>query len=159
MALKLSSSAFENEGTIPEKHSKLGGNISPTLSWSGVPKKTIHLALIMDGPDAPGRVFVHWLVYGLSPKTKKLEEGQPPVRNLPNGAHQGVNDFLEVGYGGPQPPSGTHRYFFHLYALDTDMYIPIDLTRQELDGAIEGHILEEAQLMGRYQSKEKSRGA
>jgi Raf kinase inhibitor-like YbhB/YbcL family protein len=159
MSLKLMSRAFQNQGVIPEKYSKQGGNISPPLAWTGVPEETTSLALIMDDPDAPSGVFVHWLVYGISPHTTELEEGLPPTGQLPNGARQGVNGYGDLGYGGPQPPSGTHRYFFHLYALDTDTDLPAGLTRQELDGAIEGHVIEEAQLMGRYQSREHTRTA
>jgi Raf kinase inhibitor-like YbhB/YbcL family protein len=158
MSMKLTSRAFENEGEIPEKYSKKAGNISPPLSWTGVPHGTRSLALIVDDPDAPSGVFVHWLVYGISPRTTELEEGASRTGKLPQGAGQGVNGFNEMGYGGPQPPSGTHRYFFHLYALDTDSDVTTALSRQELDGLIEGHILEEAQLMGRY-SAQKTQAA
>ena len=150
MSLRLTSRAFQNEGTIPDKHSKQGENISPPLSWTGVPEGTRSLALIVDDPDAPGGVFVHWLVYGIPPGTSELQEHLRPTQELVNGGRQGLNGFGGLGYGGPQPPSGTHRYFFHLYALDTDTDMPAGLSRQELDGAIEGHVIEEAQLMGRY---------
>jgi Raf kinase inhibitor-like YbhB/YbcL family protein len=150
MSLRLTSRAFQNEGTIPDKHSKQGGNISPPLSWTGVPEGTTSLALIVDDPDAPSGPFVHWLVYGIPPGTTELAEHLGPTQELPDGTRQGRNGFGDLGYGGPQPPSGTHRYFFHLYALDTDTDMPAVLSRQELDGAIEGHVIEEAQLMGRY---------
>src|SRR6185312_5188668 len=138
---------------IPEKYTKLGGNISPPLSWTGVPVGTTSLALIVDDPDAPSGAFVHWLVYGIPPGTTELSEHQQPVGNIGNGARQGVNGFGGPGYGGAQPPSGTHRYIFHLYALDTDTDMPAGLSRQELDGAIEDHVIEETQLMGRYQHR------
>ncbi len=153
MSLRLTSRAFQNKGVIPDKYSKLGGNISPPLAWTGVPEGTTSLALIVDDPDAPSGLFVHWLVYNIQPGTTQLEEHQPATPELPNGARQGVNGFGDLSYGGPQPPSGTHRYFFHLYAVDTDVDVPAGLTRQELDGAIEGHIIEEAQLNGRYQHR------
>jgi len=151
MSLRLTSRAFQNEGAIPEKYTKRGGNISPPLSWTGVPVGTTSLALIVDDPDAPGGAFVHWLVYGIPPGTTELTEHQQPAKKIGNGARQGVNGFGGLGYGGPQPPSGTHRYIFHLYALDTDTDMPAGLSRQELDGAIEGHVIEETELMGRYQ--------
>jgi Raf kinase inhibitor-like YbhB/YbcL family protein len=159
MSLKLTSRAFENEGTIPDKYSKEGGNISPPLSWTGVPDETRSLALIVDDPDAPSGTFVHWLVYGIRPGTTELKEHLNAVAELPDGVRQGRNGFGDLGYGGPQPPSGTHRYFFHLYALDTDSDISGGLVREELEGVIQGHILEEAQLMGRYQHREKTRAA
>ena len=150
MSLRLTSRAFQNESVIPDKYSKRGGNISPPLAWSGVPDKTKSLALIVDDPDAPSGLFVHWLLYEIPPGTKELDEGLPVTPILPGGARQGRNGFGEVGYGGPQPPSGTHRYFFHLYALDTNLELAADASREELDRAIQGHILEEVQLMGRY---------
>ena len=159
MSLRLTSRAFQNEGTIPDKCSKLDGNISPALSWTGVPEGTTSLALIVDDPDAPGGAFVHWLVYGIQTGTTELPEHVGPVKELRNGARQGVNGFGGLGYGGPQPPSGTHRYVFHLYALDTDTDMPAGLDRQELDGAIEGHVIEEAQLMGLYQHRAGPRPA
>jgi hypothetical protein len=159
MSLKLSSRAFPNEGMIPDRYSRKGGNVSPPLEWTGVPDATVSLALIMEDLDAPSGVFVHWLVYGIAPDTTELEEGQPATKELPNGARQGVNGYGEIGYGGPQPPSGAHRYIFHLYALDTDTDIPAELEREELEGAIQGHVIEEAQLMGLYQSREGTRTA
>jgi len=159
MSLRLTSRAFQNEGTIPDKYSKLGGNISPPLSWTGVPEGTTSLALIVDDPDAPGGAFVHWLVYGIPPGKTELPEHMLPTQQPRNGARQGLNGFGGVGYGGPQPPSGTHRYFFHLYALGTDTDMPAGLSRQELDGAIEGHVIEETRLMGRYKHHSAPRAA
>ena len=115
--------------------------------------------MIVDDPDAPSGPFVHWLVYGIAPIVTELEQALPPLKELPNGARQGANGFDELGYGGPQPPSGTHRYVFHLYALDTDSTLPAGMTRQEMDGVIEGHIIEEAQLTGKYQHREQTRAA
>jgi len=107
-----------------------------------VPAETVSLALIVDDPDAPSGLFTHWIVYGIDPSVKALEEDQPPLEKLPSGARQGINGFGETEYGGPQPPSGTHRYFFHLYALDVDTDLPPGLERKEIDGAIQGHIIE-----------------
>jgi len=159
MALTLTSRAFQNEAAIPEKYSKDGGNISPPVTWTGVPKETRSLVLIADDPDAPAGLFTHWIVYGINPHTAELEANLPHAGHLPGGARQGRNGFGETGYGGPKPPSGTHRYLFHLYALDTDSDMPPGLTRQEVDGAIEGHIVEEAVLMGRFAHRAKSRSA
>ena len=151
MTLKLTSRAFEHESLIPDKYSKDGGNISPPLTWSDTPHDTRSLALIVDDPDAPSGTFTHWLMYGIPPTTMELEEDFRARGSLAHNIRQGRNDFGELGYGGPQPPSGTHRYFFHLYALDTDLELTEGATRKELDQAIEGHVLEEAGLMGRYQ--------
>lgn len=153
MSLKLASRAFANEAAIPDIHSKDGGNVSPALSWSGVPEQTRSLVLIMDDPDAPSGLFTHWIVYGVDPRTSEFQE------RVPNGVRQGINGFGETGYGGPQPPSGTHRYFFHLYALDTDSDMPPGLTREEINGVIEGHVIEEATLMGRFEHRGKARRA
>jgi hypothetical protein len=150
MSMKLTSSAFPDGGLIPDKYSKDGGNISPPLSWTGVPNATKSLALIMDDPDAPSGTFVHWLVYGIPRTVKELQEGLPPTPTLANGARQGRNGFGDLGYGGPQPPSGTHRYIFHLYALDIELDLPAGASREELQRAINDDIIEEAQLMGRY---------
>lgn len=154
MALKLTSPGFQHEGTIPEKYSKDGGNISPPLEWTGVPDGTETLALIVDDPDARSGAFVHWLVYGISQDLAGLEEDIPGTETPSGGIRQGRNGFGEIGYGGPQPPSGTHRYFFHLYALDADPQLRAGSSREEFDRAIQGRIIEEAQLMGRYQHRE-----
>jgi Raf kinase inhibitor-like YbhB/YbcL family protein len=156
MGMKLTSRDFEHEGVIPDKYSKEGGNISPPLAWTGVPDGAKSLVLIVDDPDAPSGVFVHWLLYGLSSAATELPEGLPATPTLPNGVRQGRNGFGELGYDGPQPPSGTHRYFFRLYAIDTDLTLRAGVSREELDSAIEGHVLEQTELMGRYEHKEPS---
>lgn len=158
MALTLTSHAFQNEAPIPAIHSKDGGNASPALSWSGVPKDTRSLVLIVEDPDAPSGLFTHWIVYGIDPKTSGLKEGVPAASHT-NGVRQGLNGFGQIGYGGPKPPSGTHRYFFRLYALDTDTGVAAVLGRQEIEGVIEGHIIEEATLMGRFARDAKVRTA
>jgi Raf kinase inhibitor-like YbhB/YbcL family protein len=154
MALKLTSRAFQDESTIPEKYSKNGGNISPHLEWTGVPEGTKSLALIVEDPDAPSELFVHWLVYGIPPTATEIREDMPNTETLPNGGRQGRNGFGEIGYGGPQPPSGVHRYFFHLYALDYNPSLRAGASREEVDRAIDGHLIEEAEFMGRYQQRE-----
>lgn len=154
MSLKLTSPAFQHEGLIPHRYSKDGGNISPPLAWTDVPQETKSLALILDDPDAPSGMFVHWLVYNIPPASAELAEDLPATPSLPGDILQGSNGFGDLGYGGPKPPSGTHRYFFHLYALDIKLKLPSGASREELDRALQGHILEEAQLMGRYQHRD-----
>lgn len=153
MSLKLTTDAFPPNGAIPGKHSKKGGNVSPALAWTGVPQSARSLALILDDPDAPSGVFVHWLVYGMPPANGRLEEGRPASETLSDGMRQGRNGFGEIGYGGPQPPSGVHRYIFHLFALDTTLDLPPGASRPELDRALKGHVVEEAQLMGTFEHR------
>jgi Raf kinase inhibitor-like YbhB/YbcL family protein len=153
MSLKLTSTAFDEGGMIPDRYSHRGGNVSPPLAWTGAPKGVKGFALIVDDPDAPSGLFVHWLIYRMPEIRAELDEGIPAREELPDGARQGRNGFGEIGYGGPQPPSGTHRYFFHLYALDVELTLRAAANRQELDRAMRGHILAETQLMGRFRAK------
>ncbi|PSP18399.1 MAG: YbhB/YbcL family Raf kinase inhibitor-like protein [Cyanobacteria bacterium QS_8_64_29] len=148
--MKLESSAFGPEGTIPIKYSCDGEDISLPLSWQGVPEGTQSLALICDDPDAPGMTFVHWLIYNLPAEVQQLPENVPNRERLESGALQGENNFGKVGYGGPCPPGGTHRYFFRLYALDGMLDLGAGISRDRLERAMEGHILAQAELMGRY---------
>lgn len=155
MTLVLTSSAFHHHGEIPRPYTCDGEDRSPPLVWSGVPANAKSLALIVDDPDAPDpaaprMVWVHWVLYNLPPDVAGLPEGVVP-RDLPEGARQGVNDWKRVGYGGPCPPIGRHRYFHKLYALDTvlpDLGAP---TKAKLSKAMQGHILAEAELIGTYQ--------
>jgi Raf kinase inhibitor-like YbhB/YbcL family protein len=152
MPLKLTSSAFADGKSIPRKHTCDGDDISPPLSWTGAPPGTESFALICDDPDAPSGTFVHWVLYGLPGSTQQLAEQIPPGDTISNGARQGMTDFRHVGYGGPCPPSGKpHRYRFRLYALDADPGLKPRATKAELLKAMEGHIREEAVLMGTYQ--------
>jgi len=153
MRLELKSSAFAEGGTIPKKYTCDGQNISPPLSWTAPPKGTNSLALVCDDPDAPGGVWVHWVLFGLAPETKELPEAISPQEVVLGGAKQGRNDFGKLGYGGPCPPRErpAHRYFFRLYALDFQPNLKAGATKQELLKAIQGHILAEGQLMGRYE--------
>lgn len=149
--MELKSSSFQNGADIPRKHTCDGSDVSPLLSWENAPAGTQALALITDDPDAPGGTWVHWVIYDLPANVQKLAEGIATTETLANGARQGVNDFRKVGYGGPCPPPGpAHRYFFKLYALDAPTNLKPRATKQQLLNAIKGHILGEAQLMGRY---------
>ncbi len=151
--MNISSTAFEEGGMIPSKYTCDDINISPPLRWEGVPEETKSLALINDDPDAPMGTWVHWVVYSINPSITSFEENVPTDGTLPNGIKQGRNDFGNLGYGGPCPPGGTHRYFFKLYALDIALDAPEGLTKAELLRKMEGHILAEAQLMGKYSRK------
>jgi len=153
MRLTLTSGAFNHGGKIPDRYSRSGGDISPPLEWDGVSDACKCLVLIVDDPDAPSSTFVHWLLYRIPLSLHELKEGLPHTPELPNGMRQGLNGFGDIGYGGPEPPSGTHRYFFKLYLLDTDIDLHPGATREELERAIKGHILEQAELMGRFENR------
>ncbi len=150
MEIKVKSEAFEEGGMIPKKYTCDGEDASPPLSWTGVPEGTEALALICDDPDAPVGTWVHWVIFNIPPDTTGLSENIPPERVLESGARQGRNDFGNIGYGGPCPPRGTHRYYFKLYALDKKVDLEPGATKDELLKAMEGHILAEGRLMGRY---------
>ncbi|OQX51278.1 MAG: phosphatidylethanolamine-binding protein [Candidatus Aminicenantes bacterium 4484_214] len=150
MSLELKSPVFEEGGWIPEKYTCDGENVSPPLEWNGLPDGTASLALICDDPDAPMGTWVHWVVFNIPPETNGLPENVPPERELRQGGRQGINDFRKIGYGGPCPPGGTHRYYFKLYALDCSIDLLAGITKDNLVAAMEGHILEQAILMGRY---------
>lgn len=152
--MKLTCQFFAEGQPIPTKCTSDGTDISPPLGWTGAPGKTKTFALICDDPDAPMGTWVHWVLYGLSAATDQLAEAIPTSDLLPDGAKQGVNDFKRIGYGGPCPPPGrAHRYFFKLYALDTELALKPRATKQQLLQAMEGHILAEASLMGLYQRR------
>ena len=150
MELDIRSSAFEEGKLIPKKYTCDGEDVSPPLSWTQPPKETKSMVLICDDPDAPMGTWVHWVLFGLSPDTLELPEGVISDKEVLGGAKHGLNDFRKYGYGGPCPPGGTHRYFFKLYAVDTQIDLNAGATKKEVLNAIKGHILEEAQLMGRY---------
>ena len=143
----LASSAFENNGAIPSEFTCDGSNVSPPLSISDVPKNAKSLALIMDDPDAPVGTFTHWTVWNISPQKPQFSKGEKI--SLP----QGKTSFGKLGYGGPCPPSGTHRYFFKLYALDTLLDIDESSNKKDLEQAMNGHIIEQATLVGKYTRK------
>ena len=150
MEIEVKSEAFEEGGMIPKKYTCDGEDVSPPLSWTGVPEGTEALALICDDPDAPVGTWVHWVIFNIPPDTTGLSENIPPERVLESGTRQGRNDFGNIGYGGPCPPRGTHRYYFKLYALDKKVDLEPGATKDELLKAMEGHILAEGRLMGRY---------
>ena len=153
MEIKIKSPAFEEGGVIPRKYTCDGPNVSPPLTWTAVPTETKSLAIICDDPDAPMGTWVHWVVFNLPINVTELPENIPAQKTLSNGAKQGITDFQEIGYGGPCPPSGTHRYYFKLYALDTEINLDAGITKKQLLKAMEGHILAEGQLMGKYKRK------
>ena len=153
MAMIISSSAFEHNGKIPSLYTCEGNDISPPLAWSGVPSGAKSLALIVDDPDAPDpaaprMTWVHWLLYNLPADIAGLRED---VKVLPGKALEGSNDWKRVGYGGPCPPIGRHRYFHKLYALDVVLPDLQEPTKKQLEAAMQGHIIAEAQVMGTYQ--------
>jgi Raf kinase inhibitor-like YbhB/YbcL family protein len=151
MSFQVSSSAFSEGQMIPKKFSCDGTDVSPQLSWSETPKATRSFVLIMDDPDAPVGTWVHWVLYNLPAETKELHEGVPKQEELDNGALQGRNDFRKVGYGGPCPPPGKpHRYYFKLYALDTKLNLNAGASKADVERAMKGHIVAQAQLIGRY---------
>jgi len=150
MEIKITSSAFEPGGMIPVQYTCDGQDVSPPLSWGDMPEGTASIALICDDPDAPMGTWVHWVLFDLQPDTRGLPENIPTEESLDMGGTHGTNDFRRLGYGGPCPPGGTHRYFFKIYALDKKMDIPAGSTKAQLLKAMEGHILAEGELMGRY---------
>jgi Raf kinase inhibitor-like YbhB/YbcL family protein len=151
MKVDVTSTAFREGQPIPAQYTADGKDVSPPLSWGGVPAGTRSLALVCEDPDAPRGTWSHWVLFNLPADASGLPEGVPPEAKLPSGAAQGTNDFRKVGYGGPSPPPGKpHRYFFKLYALDTTLSLPPGTTRQQLQAAVQGHVLAEGQLMGTY---------
>ena len=152
MAFKLTIPAFADGGLIPKLHTCEGADISPSLEWDGEPTTTRGLALIMDDPDAPAGTWNHWLLYDLPPSVRSLAQGYKPGKL----GQSGTNDFGRLGYGGPCPPKGhgPHRYFFKLYALDiAPLGLPAGARRAQIDKALRGHILVEAQYLGRYERR------
>ena len=150
MTLEITSSVFSEGEMIPTRYTCDGPDVSPDLSWSGVPETAVSLALICDDPDAPMGTWVHWVLFNIPADADGLPAEVPSDAILENGARHGKNDFGKLGYGGPCPPGGTHRYFFKFYALDTQVELDSGSTKAELLEAMEGHILAEAQLMGIY---------
>ena len=148
--MSIESSAFEPEGTIPAEFTCNGDDQSPPLTWNTPPSGTQSLVLIMDDPDAPFNTFVHWVVYNIPPTIESLAAGIVDEASLSVGGVQGQNGFKNIGYGGPCPPSGTHRYFFKLYALDTQLELSAGASKAEVIKAMDGHILGAGELMGRY---------
>jgi len=154
MSLQISSAAFSAGEAIPRKFTCDGPDASPQLKWNDAPANTQSIALIMDDPDAPGGTWVHWVLYDLPANNRELSEGVAKQEQLPSGARQGRNDFGKIGYGGPCPPPGKpHRYFFKLYALDTMLGGAKITNKADLLAAMKGHIVAQAELMGKYKKK------
>src|SRR5262249_6574786 len=145
--MKITSSAFQHGGNIPSKFTCDGGNTSPPLEVAGVPSGAKTLVLIADDPDAPSGLFTHWLVWNIPSQTNSIAEG-----SAPKGVH-GTNDFGKSGYGAPCPPSGTHRYYFRVFALDRELDLRSGAKRSELDAAMKGHVIAQGELVGRYAKK------
>ena len=151
--MRLTSPAFEPNQLIPSQYTCDGEDISTPLHWDDPPKETQSLVLICDDPDAPVKTWVHWIVYNLPNSARSLPENVSPSTFPLSESEQGKNDFKQVKYGGPCPPSGTHRYFFKLYALDTKLKLESGATKAQVEAAMTGHILAMAQLIGRYSRK------
>jgi len=147
-SLELRSTVFSHNGHIPPKYSCEGENINPPLETSNIPDGTKTLALIVEDPDAPRGVFDHWLVWNILPNEAIAERSNPGI--------SGTNSFGKTGYGGPCPPSGTHRYFFKVYALDTELDLPAGSDKKTLLSAMNDHILAQGELMGHYQKKKQA---
>ena len=150
MDIEITSTAFAEGSMIPKRYTCDGEDVSPPLAWTGVPDGTKSLALICDDPDAPVGTWVHWVLFNIPADIKEVPTNVPPQKVIESGAKHGVNDFRKFGYGGPCPPGGTHRYYFKLYALDTELELEPGITKAQLLKAMEGHILAQGQLMGRY---------
>ncbi len=142
--IKITSSAFQQGENIPAKFTCDGGNHSPALQFHEIPSAARSLVLMVDDPDAPGGLFTHWLLWNIDPKTTAVAEGSTA------GGVAGTNDFGKAGYGGPCPPSGTHRYFFKIFALDRELDLPAGAKRAQVEAQMKGHVLAEGELMGRY---------
>lgn len=147
--MKISSAAFSNNGKIPAKYTCDGEGTRPPLLLSEVPPGAVRLALICEDPDAPGKIFTHWTIWNIDPDTTEISESMTL-----QGATEGLTDFGKNGWGGPCPPSGAHRYVFKAYALDKSLDLTPQAPKQQLEAAMENHILEEAELVGIY-SREK----
>jgi Raf kinase inhibitor-like YbhB/YbcL family protein len=150
MSFQLQSNSFTEGAAIPKRFTCDGQGVSPALSWSGAPTGTKSLALIMDDPDAPSGTFTHWVLYNMPSALASLGEAVAATQQVPGVGTQGLNSARRTGYTPPCPPSGTHRYFFKLYALDSDLQLKPGLSARDLLASIQSHVLAQAQLMGRY---------
>jgi Raf kinase inhibitor-like YbhB/YbcL family protein len=146
--MKISSAAFENNSFIPSKYTCEGQEINPPLEFRDVPEDTKSLLLIVDDPDAPMKTWVHWTIWNIDAKTTQVLQN-----SCPKGAVEGITSFGRTGYGGPCPPSGTHRYFFKLFALDKMLDLSPNSHVRDIEGTIEGHIIRKAELIGLYKKK------
>jgi Raf kinase inhibitor-like YbhB/YbcL family protein len=149
--IKVTSVAFQQGQPIPRQYTCAGVNISPPLEWSGLPKTAKTIAIVVNDPDAPGGSWIHWVLYNVPADNIGFVENVPVSETLKAGGFQGKNDFGKIGYGGPCPPSGTHRYFFKLYAVDAELPLKAGATWPELEKALDDHVVGQGQLMGTYQ--------
>lgn len=143
--MRLTSPVFTNNQKIPNKYTCDGEDVNPPLVFQDVSEEAQSLVLVVEDPDAPGKVWVHWVVFNINPHTRGVGEDSVPEDGM-----EGVTDFGHTGYGGPCPPTGPHRYFFRLYALNTTLDATEDITKQELEQLIENHIIDKAELIGLY---------
>ncbi len=143
--MQIKSKAFKNNGNIPKKYTCDGEDINPPLEFVDVPKDAVSLALVADDPDAPSKTWIHWIVWNINPETKEIAENEKLEK-----AVEGVTDFGKPGYGGPCPPSGSHRYFFRIYALDTKLNLDPSSDINQLQPEIDNHTIAKAELMARY---------
>lgn len=151
--MEVRSKAFRHEGTIPQEYTCDGSNYSPPIEWQQVPDNAQSVVVIARDPDSPRGSFTHWIVYDVPPKAGGLQENLPMGGSLFNGARQGQNDFGKIGYGGPCPRQGTHRYFFEVFALDQPVALPGGATEDEVRRAMAGHVVARGELMGRYRKQ------
>ena len=152
MDLELKNNAFQKDHTIPQDYTGDGRNVSPPLEWHDAPSGTQTFGLLCEDPDAPAGTFTHWVIFNLPAQAHRLDEGVPAKATLQGGVIQGMNDFGNVGYGGPAPPPGKpHHYHFKLFALDNRLNLPPGASEAEVLEAMQGHILEEVDLVGTYQ--------
>ncbi len=151
--MEIRSKAFRHEGTIPQEYTCDGSNYSPPIEWRQVPEKAQSMVVIARDPDSPRGNFTHWIIYDVPPRMGGLQENLPMGGSLFNGARQGQNDFGKIGYGGPCPRHGTHRYFFEVFALDQPVGLPGGATEEEVRQAMAGHVIAQGELMGRYRKQ------
>lgn len=152
-SITVTSTAFAEGDHIPQQYTCQGDDISPPLAWTDLPEQTASLALIMDDPDAPNGIWVHWVLYNIPADAQSLPEAITTESGLPDGTLNGKNSWKRTGYGGPCPPSGTHRYVFSLYALDSDLELEEGIDKNGLLKAMDGHVLAEGRLAGVYQKQ------
>ena len=150
MSIIVESPAFQQKQSIPMKYTCDGSDISPPLAWKNIPEKTKSIVVICDDPDSPAGTWVHWVCYDIPLSIDSFNENIPKTDSLPVGGKQGMTDFGRVGYGGPCPPSGTHRYFFKVFALDVVLGLPAGKSKKDIERAMKGHVLAWGELVGKY---------
>jgi Raf kinase inhibitor-like YbhB/YbcL family protein len=148
--INLTSTSFKNGELIPPKYTCDGKNISPALSWDKPSNEIKSFAIIAEDPDSPGGNFVHWVAYNIPANITRLPEDVTPIKNIPDEVLLGTNNFGHIGYGGPCPPSGTHRYYFRIYGLNSVVHLEAGAEKGELMRAMQKNIIAEGELMGKY---------